>query len=163
MASLRTTAVAALAAVAVLVVLPGCSDDEKPAQADPTESSAPDPVADAEAAVTAFYEDFAADDLPGACEWWIDDYAASSVTEWNKGGYGPQVSSCPELLGAIRDVFAIVGDPSELLQVTETSTELTDDTTARVEVALSSDGAGRETYELTLTDHGWRISGDDSE
>lgn len=162
MGTLRTTALAAVAAIAVpALVLTACSDDDS-AEAERPEPSAADPAGEAEAAVRSFYEDFAADELKSACAWWTDDYAAHSVVEWNEGGYGPRVTSCPELLGAIREVFTVVGDPSDLLQVTDASGELTDDTTARVTVSLASDDEERETYELTLTDDGWRISGDDA-
>lgn len=159
MVTLRTT----LAVLAAAFVLSACSDDDAPEKADPTESPTHDPVADAEAAVSGFYEDFAANELETACTWWTDDYATTSVEEWNEGQYGPRVTTCPELLRAIRDVFTIVGEPSELLQVTEVNGELVDDTSARVDVMLAADDEEQETYELTLTDDGWRISGDDSE
>lgn len=159
MATLRTK----LAVLAAAFVLAACSDDATPAKSEATESPTRDPVADAEAAVSGFYDDFAANELDTACEWWTDGYAASSVDEWNEGQYGPRVTSCPELLRAIRDVFTIVGEPSELLQVTEVNGELVDDTSARVDVMLAADDEEQETYELTLTDDGWRISGDDSE
>jgi hypothetical protein len=158
MATSPKTAVATLAVLTS--VLSACSDDG--GEPGPAATPTSDPAADAEAAVTGFYEDLAAGELASACAWWTERYAASSIAEWNDGGYGPQVRTCPDLLRAIREVFAIVGEPSDLLQVTEVDGELTDDTTAQVEVMLASDDEDSETYEVTLTDEGWRISGDDT-
>ncbi len=107
-----------------------------------------------------FYEDFAAGDFDAACARWTEDYAAETVREWNQGDYGPRVSTCPEVLAEFIDVFSIAGKVTELLEVTDASGELVDENTAHVDVALASGEGSTDTFELTLTDDGWLISGE---
>jgi hypothetical protein len=167
MALLRTT----LAALAATLLLTSCSDDESAPEspagpAGTTESSstgptatATGPAADAEIAVRDFYEQLAAGELVSACGWWTDDYVATSVRRWNATDNPAKVRTCPQLLREVTKTVAIVGRPSELFAVTAVSGDLTDDDSARVEVTLAS-ADEPETYELTLTAVGWRISGD---
>jgi hypothetical protein len=161
MATLRTTAVAALAAATF--VLTACGDkDDDPATTDAsaTDTAGDDGVEGAEALVRSFYEDFAAGDFDAACARWTADYAAETVEEWNQGDYGPRVSTCPEVLAEFIDVFSIAGKVTELLEVTDLSGELVDENTAHVDVALASGEGSTDTFELTLTDDGWLISGE---
>ena len=141
----------------------GSGSSTNPEPVDPTASVAGSSwQADSpEDAVSGFYADLAAGELETACGWWTDDYAAASVRDWNRGDYGAEVASCPELLGEIRDVLAIVGDPAEQLEVTDVTSETVDATHARVEVTLAS-ADEPETYLLTRTAGGWRISGDEA-
>lgn len=168
MGILRASVLASLAAAAL--VLTACSDDDGPSDtSDSAESTEPSatgettvPVAAAEGVVTAFYEEFAAGEYDAACARWTRDYVRSSVETWNDNDFGKQVSDCPGLLAEIVEVFTIVGKPEELLVVSEVAGELTGDTTATVDVTLASDPDETETYELTLIDGAWLISGDES-
>ncbi len=167
MGILRTSVLVSLAGAAL--VLTACSDDGPSETSDPAESTGPSdsvettsPVAAAEGVVTAFYEEFAAREYDAACARWTRDYVRSSVETWNDNDYGKQVSDCPGLLAEIVEVFTIVGKPEELLVVTEVAGELTGDTAATVDVTLASDPDETETYELTLIDGAWLVSGDDS-
>ena len=175
----RRSVVLALAATAL--VLTACSDEDDPGATPSAEVtvSAPSPsdatdepsagltteltseAADAEAVVAAFYAAFAAGDVEQACDRWTTKYAASSVKGWNDGGYGREVLGCADLLSAISDVLATVGDPSTQLTVTDLHGELADDTHARVDVSLAA-AEEPETYLLTLTAAGWLISGDEA-
>lgn len=181
---------ATVAALGATLALAGCSDDEpadppspgeqttseqttsEPTSDEPTASgSAPDEPtvtgpdvepSSPEAAVVAFYDAFAAGDHAAACGWWTTDYTTLSIDRWNDGDYGPEVDSCRGLLRELTEVFAIVGDPAELLLVVEVSSEQPEDTRALVDVTLAAAEDETETYELTLTDDGWRISGDEA-
>lgn len=118
-------------------------------------------ASDAEAAVRAFYDEFAQGDFDKACASWTKDYADLSVKRWNDEGYGKPVDDCPGLLKALTHIYSMVGDPADQLEVTDTTGTLTGDTTARVDVTIASSDSDAETYELTLTDGDWLISGDD--
>ena len=157
--------------VGAALVLGACSDDGSgdgsgdPASSEavatsPETEAASSPAAEAEDVVRSFYEDLAADELDAACAWWTPAYARTYVARWNEGEFGTQVASCPELLAQIREVVAISGEPREQLEVVTVSGELVDDATARVDVSLASAPSSVDTYELSLTDAGWRISGD---
>ncbi|MEZ0581324.1 hypothetical protein [Nocardioides sp. MH1] len=150
MALLRRAALALLA----LPLLTGCTNDAK----DPAKAG---DASDAETAVRAFYDEFARGDFDKACAHWTTSYADLSVKRWNEDDFGKPVEDCPDLLKALTHVYAMVGDPLDQLEVTRTSSELTTDTTARVDVTIASSEGDAETYELTLTDGDWLISGDD--
>ncbi len=158
----RTVALALAAAVALVSA---CSDEQDPGPQPESESSGPstsEPVSEtagAEAAVAGFYEELAAGELEAACDWWTDEYAASSVDDWNERDYGPEVDSCPDLLREVTEVLAIVGDPATQLAVTDVRGELTGADRARVDVTLAA-ADEPETYQVTLTPAGWRIGGD---
>ena len=161
----------ALALIGAACLLAGCSgsgssgsgSSTNPEPVDPTASVADSSwQADApEDAVSGFYADLAAGDVVAACGWWTPRYAETSVEDWNVGDYGRQVRSCPDLLSAVLDVLAIVGDPAEQLEVTDVTSETVDATHARVDVTLAS-ADEPETYLLTRTADGWRISGDEA-
>jgi len=163
--ALRTSALATLAAVAVLSACSGkddpgtTSESDAPSSSGPSTSAPASPAAEAEAAVSGFYEDFAAGDLDAACDWWTDAYAAVSVADWNKHDYGPKVDDCPGLLSEITKVLAIVGDPAAQLEVTEVHGKLTGPGEALVDVTLAA-AAEPETYQVSRTASGWLISGD---
>lgn len=108
--------------------------------------------------MSAFYADLAAGELDAACGWWTARYTTFSVEEWNEGGYGQKVASCPELLQRIVDTLAIVGDPAEQLAVTDVRGTTAGPDEARVVVTLAA-ADEPETYLLTRTDEGWRIDG----
>lgn len=159
----------ALALAAAAALLSACSDGKVPeSQSEQeSESTSSEPptaellseTAEAEAAVAGFYEELAAGELQAACDWWTDEYAAKSVGDWNARDYGPEVDSCPDLLSEITEVLAIVGDPATQLAVTDVRGELTGADRARVDVTLAA-ADQPETYQLTLTPAGWRITGD---
>ncbi|KAA1421617.1 hypothetical protein F0U44_04895 [Nocardioides humilatus] len=142
----------------LLVVFPlllaSCSTGGDDAKSGPSAS-------DAEAVVRDFYGAFGQGHFDTACAYWSSDYAAVSVKRWNDDGYGEPVKDCPGLLASLSDVYAMVGDPADQLEVTDTEGELTDDTTARVDVTIASSQGDAETYLLTLTDGDWLITGDD--
>lgn len=157
MPAVRTLAVLA----AATFVLTACSDDEpEKSDAAATDTAAADGVEGAEAVVRAFYDDFAAGDYDDACTLWTEEYAATSVSDWNERELGSPVTSCPELLAEFVEVFEIVGDAADLLEVVDVNGELIDDATAHVDVVVASSKDETNTFELTLTDDGWFISGE---
>lgn len=142
----------ALLAVAFLHLTACTTEGKQPAKPD---------AADAEAAVRDFYGAFAKGDFAAACESWTSGYADESVKRWNDEGYGKPVTDCPGLLEALTGIYKMVGDPAEQLEVTDATGTLTSDTTARVDVKIASSATDTQTYELTLTNGNWLISGDD--
>jgi len=159
MANARPTVLVALAAAAL--VLTACGDDEpEKSDAAASDTAAADGVEGAEAVVRAFYDDFGAGDYDAACERWTEEYAATLVSEWNEDNDAKRVRDCPEVLAQFAEVFDVLGDPAELLEVSDASGTLVADTTAHVEVTLASGEDETDTFELTLTDDGWLISGE---
>src|SRR5690349_6886932 len=107
MAASRGTHRPAIALLAAAALLTACTTGEKPSKgAD---------ASDAEAAVRAFYDEFAKGDLDAACRSWTEDYAALSVKRWNDEGYGKPVDDCPGLLKALTHIYSMVGDPADQL------------------------------------------------
>jgi|GEM_PF-4122883 len=170
----RTVLASGVGAALVLAACSGGGSDGTDAgSGDPSDSiastatsgesqAAPSPAAEAEDVVRSFYEDLAADELDDACAWWTPGYARTYVARWNDGEFGTPATSCPELLAQVRQVVAISGQPGEQLEVVMVSGELVDDATARVDVSLASAPGSVDTYRLSLTDAGWRISGDEA-
>lgn len=175
MGILSKPALSVLATLAgAIFVLPACSDDEPGAdeKSDSSESpTAPDvggdegdegDEGDAATAVSEFYGELAAGDLPTACSWWTQDYTELSIDRWNEGDFGKRIETCPDLLREITEVATLLEEASVVFEVADVSAELTGDDTARVEVSLASGTGEPEVYEVTRTAVGWRISGDEA-